>query len=75
MGIKVKWIFDYVEGVREKVENGDLFFGIIDLWLVWKLLGCIVYIIDYINVSCILMFNIYDLKWDDELLEFLNIFK
>lgn len=60
-GMKVKWILDNVEGVREKVENGDLLFGIIDLWFVWKLFGGKVYVIDYLNVLCMLMFNIYDL--------------
>lgn len=75
VGIKVKWILDNVEGVWEKVENGDLLFGMIDIWLVWKLLGKVVYIIDYLNVSCILMFNIYDLEWDDELLELFIVFK
>ena len=70
---KVKWILDHVEGAREKAENGDLLFGTIDSWLVWKLSGRTAHITDYTNASRTLMFNIYDLKWDDELLELLNI--
>ena len=72
-GTKVKWILDHVEGAREKAENGDLLFGTIDSWLVWKLSGRTAHITDYTNASRTLMFNIYDLKWDDELLELLNI--
>lgn len=74
-GIKVKWILDNVEGVCEKVENGELLFGIIDIWLIWKLLGGKVYVMDYLNVFCMFMFNIYDLKWDDELLDILGVLK
>ena len=59
--------------VLEKAENGDLLFGTIDSWLVWKLSGRTAHITDYTNASRTLMFNIYDLKWDDELLELLNI--
>lgn len=72
-GTKVKWILDHVEGAREKAENGDLLFGTIDSWLVWKLSGRTAHITDYTNASRTLMFNIYDLKWDDELLELLDI--
>ena len=72
-GTKVKWILDHVEGAREKAENGDLLFGTIDSWLVWTLSGRTAHITDYTNASRTLMFNIYDLKWDDELLELLNI--
>src|SRR5690625_3074765 len=72
-GTKVKWILDHVEGAREKAENGDLLFGTIDTWLVYKLSGEKVHITDYSNASRTLMFNIKDLKWDDELLEILTI--
>ena len=72
-GPKVKCILDHVEGAREKAENGDLLFGTIDSWLVWKLSGRTAHITDYTNASRTLMFNIYDLKWDDELLELLDI--
>lgn len=72
-GTKVKWILDNVEGAREKAEKGDLLFGTIDCWLVWKLTGGKVHITDYSNASRTLMFNIKELKWDDQLLEYLTV--
>ncbi|MGD6855806.1 glycerol kinase GlpK [Bacillus infantis] len=72
-GTKVKWILDHVEGAREKAENGDLLFGTIDTWLVYKLSGGKVHVTDYSNASRTLMYNIYDLKWDDELLDILTV--
>lgn len=72
-GTKVKWILDHVEGAREKAENGELLFGTIDTWLVWKLSGGAVHVTDYSNASRTLMYNIHDLSWDDELLEMLTI--
>lgn len=72
-GTKVKWILDHVEGARAKAERGDLLFGTIDTWLVWKLSGGKTHITDYTNASRTLMYNIYDLKWDDELLEILTV--
>ncbi|CDQ38877.1 MULTISPECIES: glycerol kinase GlpK [Virgibacillus] len=72
-GTKVKWILDNVEGAREKADNGDLMFGTIDSWLVYRLSGGTTHITDYSNASRTLMFNIYDLKWDDELLEILTV--
>ncbi|MFD1412203.1 glycerol kinase GlpK [Oceanobacillus jeddahense] len=72
-GTKVKWILDNVEGTREKADNGDLLFGTIDTWLVYKLSGGKTHITDYSNASRTLMFNIYDLKWDDELLDILGV--
>ncbi|RYL94525.1 glycerol kinase GlpK [Sporolactobacillus sp. THM19-2] len=72
-GTKVKWILDHVEGSREKAKNGDLLFGTIDTWLIWKLSGGKAHVTDYTNASRTLMYNIYDLKWDDELLEMLDI--
>ncbi|MDU6244940.1 glycerol kinase GlpK [Staphylococcus lugdunensis] len=72
-GTKVKWILDHVEGAREKAANGELLFGTIDSWLVWKLSGKEAHVTDYTNASRTLMFNIYDLKWDDELLEILDV--
>jgi len=72
-GTKVKWILDNVEGAREKAENGDLLFGTIDSWLVWKLSGCKVHVTDYSNASRTLMYNIHELKWDEELLEYLTV--
>src|SRR5690625_1808996 len=72
-GTKVKWILDNVEGAREKADNGDLMFGTIDTWLVYKLSGKEAHITDYSNASRTLMYNIYDLQWDDELLELLKV--
>ena len=72
-GTKVKWILDNVEGAREKAQNGDLLFGTIDTWLVYKLSGGKTHITDYSNASRTLMFNIYDLEWDDELLDILGV--
>ncbi len=72
-GTKVKWILDHVEGAREKAEKGDLLFGTIDTWLVWKLSGGRAHVTDYSNASRTLMYNIYDLKWDDELLDILGV--
>jgi glycerol kinase len=72
-GTKVKWILDHVEGAREKANQGKLLFGTIDTWLVWKLSGGRAHVTDYSNASRTLMFNIYDLKWDDELLDILEV--
>ncbi|MFV0560178.1 MAG: glycerol kinase GlpK [Enterococcus sp.] len=72
-GTKVKWILDNVEGAREKAENGELAFGTIDTWVLWNLTGGTAHITDYTNASRTMMFNIYDLKWDEEILEILNI--
>lgn len=72
-GTKVRWILDNVKGAREKAENEDLLFGTIDTWLVWKLSGGEAHITDYSNASRTLMYNIHELKWDDELLELLDI--
>jgi glycerol kinase len=72
-GTKVKWILDHVEGAREKAERGDLLFGTIDTWLVWKLSGGKAHVTDYSNASRTLMYNIFDLCWDDELLEMLTV--
>jgi glycerol kinase len=72
-GTKVKWILDHVEGAREKADQGKLLFGTVDTWLVWKLSGGRAHITDYSNASRTLMFNIYELKWDDELLDILGV--
>jgi glycerol kinase len=72
-GTKVKWILDNVEETREKAERGDLLFGTIDTWLIWKLSGGKAHVTDYSNASRTLMFNIHELKWDDELLEILSV--
>lgn len=72
-GTKVKWILDHVEGAREKAERGDLLFGTIDTWLVWKLSGGKAHVTDYSNASRTLMYNIHELKWDEELLNILGV--
>ncbi|GEL04565.1 glycerol kinase GlpK [Rummeliibacillus stabekisii] len=72
-GTKVKWILDNVEGAREKAEAGKLLFGTIDTWLIWKLSGGKAHVTDYTNASRTLMFNIYDLDWDEELLSILDV--
>lgn len=72
-GTKVKWLLDHVEGAREKAEKGDLLFGTIDTWLVWKLSGGKAHVTDYSNASRTLMYNIYDLEWDDQLLDYLTV--
>ncbi|TYS91517.1 glycerol kinase GlpK [Rossellomorea aquimaris] len=72
-GTKVKWILDNVEGAREKAEKGKLLFGTIDTWLIWKMSGGKAHVTDYSNASRTLMYNIYDLKWDQELLDILGI--
>lgn len=72
-GTKVKWILDHVEGAREKAAKGELLFGTIDTWLVYKLSGGRRHVTDYSNASRTLMYNIFDLKWDDELLKILDV--
>lgn len=70
---KVKWILDHVTGAREKASAGELLFGTIDTWLVWKLTGGKVHVTDYTNASRTMLFNIYDLDWDQEILDLLAI--
>lgn len=72
-GTKVKWILDNVEGAREAANNGDLLFGTVDSFLVWKLTGGKVHVTDYTNASRTLLYNIKELKWDDKILEALGI--
>ncbi len=72
-GTKVKWILDNVQGAREKAENGELLFGTVDSWLVWKLTNGKSHVTDYTNASRTMMFNIKELKWDEKLLDILDI--
>lgn len=72
-GTKVKWILDNVKGVRERAENGELCFGTVDSWLVWKFTRGAMHITDVSNASRTLMFNIDTMEWDKELLELLTI--
>ncbi len=67
-GTKVKWILDNVEGARERAENGELMFGTVDTWLIYNLTGGKVHVTDYTNASRTLLYNIYDLCWDEEIL-------
>ena len=65
---KIKWILDKVDGARERAERGELLFGTVDTWLVWKLTGGKVHVTDRTNASRTMLFNINTLEWDDELL-------
>jgi glycerol kinase len=70
---KIKWIFDNVEGVKEEAEKGNILFGTVDTWLIWKLTGGKVFATDYTNASRTMLFDIKKLKWDEEILNALNI--
>ncbi len=70
---KIKWILDNVKGAREAAENGDLLFGTVDTWLLWKLTGGKVHATDMTNASRTMLFNIHTLKWDEDLLELFGI--
>ena len=70
---KIKWILDNVEGAREKAENGELLFGTVDTWLIWNLTRGKVHVTDYTNAARTMLYNIKELKWDDEILEILDI--
>ena len=72
-GTKLKWILDNVEGVRERAEKGDLLFGTVETWLIWKLTKGRVHVTDYSNASRTMMFNIKTLTWDDDILAELDI--
>ena len=70
---KISWILDHVPGARERAQKGELLFGTVDSWLVWKLTGGAVHVTDYTNASRTMLYNIRELKWDDKLLERLQI--
>jgi glycerol kinase len=72
-GTKIKWILDHVEGARELAKQGKLAFGTVDTWLIWKLTGGKLHVTDVTNASRTLIYNIHDLKWDNELLDILDI--
>jgi len=72
-GTKVKWLLDNLPGLRERARRGEIAFGTIDSWLVFKLTGGRVHITDYSNASRTLMYNIYELAWDDTMLSLLDI--
>lgn len=70
---KIKWILDHVEGARERAQNGEILFGTVDTWLVWRLTKGEVFVTDVTNASRTMLYNIHDLCWDDELLEKFDI--
>ena len=70
---KLKWILDNVPGVRARAERGDLLFGTVETWLIWKLTCGKIHVTDYSNASRTMMFNIHTLDWDDEILKILDI--
>lgn len=72
-GTKIKWLLDNVPGARKRAENGELLFGTVDSWLVWKMTGGKVHITDYTNASRTMLFNIKTLSWDEKMLEILGI--
>lgn len=72
-GTKVKWILDHVEGARERAKRGELLFGTVETWLIWKLTKGAVHVTDYSNASRTMLFNINTLEWDDEILKELEI--
>ncbi len=70
---KLKWILDHVPGVRKRAEQGEVIFGTVETWLIYKLTKGKVHVTDYSNASRTMLFNICDLKWDEEILKELNI--
>ena len=70
---KLKWILDHIPGARERAERGELLFGTVETWLIWKLTGGKAHVTDYSNASRTLMYNIKELKWDDALLGYLDV--
>ncbi|MBR6510685.1 MAG: glycerol kinase GlpK, partial [Phascolarctobacterium sp.] len=72
-GTKLKWILDNVDNARERAEAGELLFGTIDTWIIWKLTHGKVHVTDYSNASRTMLFNIHTLEWDEEILKILDI--
>lgn len=72
-GTKIKWILDNVEGAREKAKKGELLFGTVDTWLVWKMTNGKIHVTDYTNASRTMLYNIKTLEWDGKMLEILDI--
>lgn len=70
---KIRWILDHIDNGQERAEKGELLFGTIDTWLVWKLTGGETHVTDYTNASRTMLYNIKDLKWDEEILDILDI--
>ena len=72
-GTKIKWILEHVDGAAQRAEKGELLFGTIETWLIWKLTKGRVHVTDYSNASRTMLFNINTLQWDAEILELLGI--
>jgi glycerol kinase len=72
-GTKIKWILDHVEGIRERAKKGEILFGTVDTWLIWKLTNGKAHVTDYTNASRTMIFDIHKLDWDDTLLKALDI--
>ena len=72
-GTKIKWILDNVEGARERAEAGELLFGTVDTWLIWKLTGGAVHVTDYTNASRTMLYDIHNLCWDKKICEYLGV--
>ncbi len=70
---KLRWLLDNADGARERAEKGELLFGTVDSWIIWKLTGGKVHVTDYSNASRTMLFNIHTLKWDEEILRVLKI--
>lgn len=70
---KLRWLLDNATGTRERAEKGELLFGTVDSWIIWKLTGGKVHVTDYSNASRTMLFNIHTLKWDEEILRVLKI--
>lgn len=70
---KIKWILDHVEGAREKAQRGQVLFGTVDSWLVWKLTGGKAHVTDYTNASRTMLFNIHTMQWDEDICRLLDI--
>ena len=70
---KIKWLLDHVPGARERAERGEILFGTVETWLIWKLTGGKVHVTDYSNASRTMLFNIHTLSWDEELCALLDI--
>ena len=70
---KLKWILDHVQGARERAEKGELLFGTVDTWLIWKLTKGRVHVTDYSNASRTMMYNINELRWDCDILAEMDI--
>ncbi|BDR58749.1 glycerol kinase GlpK [Xylocopilactobacillus apicola] len=70
---KIRWILDHVKGAQQRAEKGELLFGTINTWLIWKMTGGKVHVTDYTNASRTMLFNIHDLTWDKDILQVLKI--